>query len=109
MSLASGKKLSRRHSWTVLPMTDAAIARVEAIALHQQQPLIQASGLVVKWRPDHPIDESEYNFDYTPPTQEPHTGFAAADYDAINHDEVTDLLANGPHPFYDLLADQDFG
>jgi hypothetical protein len=47
MSLASGKKLSR-HSWTVLPMRDTAIVRVEAIALHQLQPLLQASGLVVE-------------------------------------------------------------
>jgi hypothetical protein len=105
MSLASGKRLSR-HSWTVLPMTDAAIARVEAIALHQQQPLLQESGLVVEWRPDHPIDDSEYDFDYTQPTRDADTGFAIADYDAIDPDEVTDLLHDGPHPFYDPLAAQ---
>jgi hypothetical protein len=40
MSLATGKKLSR-HSWTALPRTDSAIARVEAIAFHEQQPLLQ--------------------------------------------------------------------
>ncbi|KAI2513611.1 Reverse transcriptase (RNA-dependent DNA polymerase) [Fragilaria crotonensis] len=33
LSLATGNKLSR-HAWTPLPMTDTAIARVEAIALH---------------------------------------------------------------------------
>ncbi|KAI2510045.1 Reverse transcriptase (RNA-dependent DNA polymerase) [Fragilaria crotonensis] len=65
MSLATGKKLSRA-SWTALPMTDAAIARVEAIALHQNQPLLQSSGLVVEWRPDQTIDESEYDLDYSP-------------------------------------------
>ena len=66
MSLASGKRLSRA-SWTALPMTDAAIARVEALALHQGQPLLQATGLVVEWRPDQPIDDSEYDLDYAPP------------------------------------------
>lgn len=60
-------------------MTDAAIARIEAIALHQQQPLLQASGLVVKWRPDHPIDDSAFDFDYPPPNTVPHNGFAHAD------------------------------
>ena len=105
MSLASGKKLSR-HSWTALPMTDAAIARVEAIALHQRQPLIQASGLVVEWRPDQPIDDSEYDLDYVPPPGTHHIGFNAADYDAIDHDEVANLLDDGPHPYYDPLADQ---
>ena len=67
MSLATGKKVSR-HSWTVLPITDTAIARVEKIALHQKQPLLQASGLVVEWRPDQPIDDDEYDFDYAPPS-----------------------------------------
>ena len=66
MSLATGKKLSR-HSWTVLPITDTAIARVEKIALHQKQPLLQASGLVVEWRPDQLIDDDEYDFEYAPP------------------------------------------
>ena len=70
MSLTTGKKLSR-HSWTVLPMTNAAIARVEAIALHQKQPLLQASGLVVEWRPDQLIDDDEYDFDYAPPPGSP--------------------------------------
>ncbi|KAI2502818.1 Reverse transcriptase (RNA-dependent DNA polymerase) [Fragilaria crotonensis] len=105
MSLATGKKLSRA-SWTVLPMTDTAIARVEAIALHQHQPLLQASGLVVEWRPDQPIDDSEYDVDYAPPDHVQHVGFANADYDAIDDDKVADLLADGPHPFYDPQADQ---
>ena len=105
MSLATGKKLSR-HSWTVLPMTDTAIARVEAIALHQQQPLIQASGLVVEWRPDQFIDDTEYDLDYVPPTHNHHDGFSTAAYDEIDPDEVADLLADGPHPFYAPPADQ---
>ncbi len=63
---ATGKKLSR-HSWTVLPMTDTVIARVEAIALYQRQPFLQASGLVVEWQPDQPIADDENDFDYALP------------------------------------------
>jgi hypothetical protein len=55
MSLATGARISR-HSWTELPTTDTAIARVEAIAFNDEQPLIQARGLVVEWRHDQPID-----------------------------------------------------
>jgi hypothetical protein len=87
-------------------MTDAAIARVEAIVLHQHQPLLQASGLVVEWRPDQQIDDSEYDFDYVPPPAVPRDVFDHADYDALAADEVADLLADGPHPFYDPHAAQ---
>ena len=47
MSLATGAKISR-HQWHALPMTNSAIARVEALALQDKMPLIQASGLVVE-------------------------------------------------------------
>lgn len=93
LSLATGNKLSR-HAWTPLPMTDTAIARVEAIALHKGQPLIQNSGLVVEWRPHQLIDDSEYDLDYEPPTNVVPVAFVADDYDPVNHDEVADLLAD---------------
>ena len=66
LSLASGARLSR-HRWTELPIPDTAIARVEALGLQDGQPLIQTRGLVVEWRPDHHIDDSEYDADYFPP------------------------------------------
>ena len=47
-----------------MPITETAIARVEALALHEKQPLVQASGLVVEWRPNQPIDDTEYHLDY---------------------------------------------
>ena len=72
LSLATGSRLSR-HQWTELPMTDTAIARAEALAQHENQPLIQTSGLVVEWRPDQSIDVSEYDRDYVPPAPLPHT------------------------------------
>ena len=70
MSLATGHRISR-HSWTELPMTDTAIARVEALASNERQPLIQASGLVVEWRADHPIDDAEYDRDSAPAADAP--------------------------------------
>lgn len=60
MSLATGANISR-HQWTELQVTDTAIARVEAIALNEGQPLIQEQGLVVEWRPDQPINDAEYD------------------------------------------------
>jgi len=45
LSLASGSKFSRHH-WTALPMTDTAIARVEALAVANNQPLIQERGFI---------------------------------------------------------------
>jgi hypothetical protein len=66
MSLATGARISR-HNWTELPITDTAIARVEALAFQDEQPLLQARGLVVEWRHDQPIDDYEYDRDFVPP------------------------------------------
>jgi hypothetical protein len=106
LSLATGSRLSRRQ-WTELPMTDTAIARAEALALHEKQPLIQTSGLVVEWRPDQPIDVSEYDRDYVPPADAaaPHV-FDANAYDAIDNEEINDLLADNPYAPLVNAADQ---
>jgi hypothetical protein len=66
LSLSTGACITR-HQWTLLPMTDNAISRVEAIAANEGQPLIQERGLVVEWRPDHPVDDDEYDRDYSTP------------------------------------------
>ena len=95
LSLATGHRLSR-HTWTALPLPDTAIARVEALALHEQQPLLQSSGLVVEWRPDQPIDDSEYDLDFVPPPDPAPVAFHADDYDAIDDTELADLLAANP-------------
>ena len=73
-------------------MTDAAIARVEALAVQDKQPLIQASGLVVEWQPDQPIDDDIYDVDYDPP-DDPLDDFDAPLFDAIDADKLTDLIA----------------
>jgi len=66
MSLDTGALISR-HRWAELPIPDTSIARVEALALHDDQPLLQDRNLVVEWRPDHPIDDSEYDPNFLPP------------------------------------------
>ena len=60
MSLASGKKIARRQ-FTPLPMTNAVIRRVEAIAEAQGQPHIQSPKfLKFEWGPNDPIlDETD--------------------------------------------------
>ena len=106
LSLATGSRLSR-HQWTELPMTDTAIARAEALAQHENQPLIQTSGLVVEWRPDQSIDVSEYDRDYVPPADAaaPHV-FEANAYDAIDNEEINDLRADNPYAPLADAADQ---
>ena len=74
-----------------LPIPDNAIARLEAIALNEQQPLVQARGLVVEWQPDHPIDPSEYDLDYSPARAVADDLFDGDDYDAIDPDELAAL------------------
>lgn len=44
MSLETGSRISC-HNWTDLPIPDTAIARVEAIALKERQPLDQPAAL----------------------------------------------------------------
>ncbi|KAI2506455.1 Reverse transcriptase (RNA-dependent DNA polymerase) [Fragilaria crotonensis] len=102
MSLATGSRISR-HNWTVLPVPDTAIARVKALAMHEGRPLIQDRGLVIEWRPDHPIDDTEYDRDYAPPNVGPLDVFDAADYDPIEPDELDALGAphDDPDPFPD--------
>ncbi|KAI2499682.1 Reverse transcriptase (RNA-dependent DNA polymerase) [Fragilaria crotonensis] len=93
MSLATGARLSR-HRWIEVPIPDTAIARVEALAIEDGQPLIQEAGLVVEWRPDQPIDESEYDRDYVPPNQNDDDVFDITDYDPIDATELPDLAAD---------------
>jgi hypothetical protein len=58
LSLVTGRRISR-HQWTVVPMTDAAISRVEQLAAAESQPWIQTSGLLVEWRPNDPFDDDD--------------------------------------------------
>jgi hypothetical protein len=89
MSLATGARLSR-HRRTELPLPDTAIARVEALAFADNQPLIQDTGFVVEWHPDHPINASENDAEYSPPVDSVDDLLDAA-YDPIDASELTDL------------------
>ena len=93
LSLATGARISR-HKWTELPITDTAIARVEALAANEGQPLIQEQGLVVEWAPGQPIDDDEYDRNYVPVTEEDDE---YDDYEPIDQQEVADL-ANAAWP-----------
>lgn len=94
LSLASGNVISR-HRWIAVPMTDTAIARIEALAFLENQPLIQPRGLVVEWRPDHPIDDYEYDPDFTPQADPVDDAFNPHDYDPFSPHE---LLPNDTGP-----------
>ena len=79
-------------------MTDTAIARVEALGLDDDQPLIQEHGLVVGWRPDHPIPDNEYDRDYAPPANAQDDIALPHQFAPIDADEAADLLADvEPH------------
>ena len=103
LSLASGSQVSR-HRWTELPITDLAIARVEAIAFAEGQPLIQLRNFVAEHRPDYPIDESAYDADYIPLPS--HTNDDDDDlsvttpFDDVDDSELDDLAAD-THNFPD--------
>jgi len=93
MSLAMGARLSR-HQWTALPMTDTGIARVHALGIQDGQLLIQEHGFVVEWRPDQPIDDSEYDWDYIPPRNAPTDFPLHDDFGPVDCEELGDLVAD---------------
>ena len=68
MSLKTGQVITKGPgSWTEVPITDIAIACVEALAKHEGQPLLQDSNLLVEWWPNQPFDkDDEYDDDYEP-------------------------------------------
>ena len=70
MSLKTGHIITKGPgSWTEVPITDIAIAHVEALAKQEGQPLLQDSNLLVEWRPNQPFDDDdEYDDDYEPST-----------------------------------------
>jgi hypothetical protein len=86
MSLITGRRLSR-HQWTPVPMTDAAIDRVEQIASEEDQPWVQNTGLLVEWRPNEPFDDDDDpDYVYEEDVNE----------DEYEDDEYDDSLSNEP-------------
>jgi hypothetical protein len=70
MSLETGLRIHRR-SWTVLPISDATISRVETLAAHGGMPPVDHDVSINEYDPDEIIDESTYDCNYLPPDSEP--------------------------------------
>ena len=80
----------------------------QALALHNGQPLLQTWGLVVEWHPNQPIDDSEYNTDYAPPTPriDPASDVFShvSDYHPIDNTKLADLnLPAVAYPLHDPM------
>jgi hypothetical protein len=92
MSLITGRRLSR-HQWTAVPMTDAAIERVEQMAASENQPWIQSTGLLVEWRPDNPFDDDDDpDYVYTPEVDDDDDD--SYDWDDFTSDDLTVYTEN---------------
>jgi hypothetical protein len=96
LCLATGAKISRHQQWIAIPITDATIARVKAIAKYDNQPLIQDGGLLVEWQRDMEIDDDAYDF----ALDESDDPFDPLDYPAIDAAKLADLLADAPCLFH---------
>jgi hypothetical protein len=102
MSLAMGFRIHRR-SWTVLPISDSVISRVEALAFQEEMPPIDKGHLLTEYDPDHIVDINTYDRDYVPPAQLPAsddilTSDAYTDDSDADDDSTDD---RGHHPDFD--------
>ncbi|KAI2493025.1 hypothetical protein MHU86_21526 [Fragilaria crotonensis] len=52
------------------------------------------TGLVVEWRPDHPVPDDEYDRDYVRPARVPTDPLAAGDFSSVDASELADLHAD---------------
>ena len=112
MSLATGRRIHRR-SWTVLPISEIAISRVEAIAIEEGMPAVDRDCMINEYDPDEIVDESAYDKDYqlpnTPDRDSDHelTTDAYTDSDesdGSDSDEENDDV--GHHSAYDDEAER---
>jgi hypothetical protein len=108
MSLETGLRMHRR-SWTVLPISDTTISRVETLATQEGMPPVDHDVSINEYKPDKIIDESEYDRHYLPPdldqlddhnlttnayTFESDSDPKDDDFEDIGHNEVYDSV---PH------------
>ena len=97
LSLVTGEVITKAPGyWTEVPITDAAITRVENMARAQGQPLVQDSNLLAEWSPDQIVDEDEYNGDYEPEDEEPEDEDLEYDSDPDHDDSPMDGTPGGP-------------
>jgi Reverse transcriptase (RNA-dependent DNA polymerase) len=106
MSLATGHRIHRR-SWTVIPISDAVISRVHALALHDNMPPVETTPILTEYDPDDIVDPSIYDRDYTPPIHSDNESDHHLTTDAYTDDSDSDSDDdNGHHPdFDDALPD----
>jgi hypothetical protein len=108
MSLATGKRIHHR-AWTVIPISDSVISRVEAIAFNENMPLVDTDTLLSEYDPDATVDDDAYDRTYTPPasdnpdsdhnlTTDAYTDESSNDDD---DDDDTSTDDNGHHPNFD--------
>ena len=95
MSLKTGQVMTKGPGcWTEVPVTDIAIAPVEALAKQEGQPLLQDSNLLVEWRPNQPFDEDdEHDDDYEPSVGDSEDDVELEVDDPIN-EELADISEN---------------
>jgi hypothetical protein len=103
MSLATGQRIHRR-SWTVLPISDAVISRVEAIALSENMPPVDDGHPLLEYDPDMLVDPDEYDRPYAPPALAAPASDHNLTTDAYTDESDSDSDASddvGHHPDFD--------
>jgi hypothetical protein len=91
LSLITGCLLSC-HQLTSVPMTDSAIDCVKKLSAAEDQPWIEATGLLVEWHPKHSFDDDD-NPDYVY-TAKFDNDFDTATYPWDDYDESTVSVDN---------------
>jgi hypothetical protein len=97
MSLETGERIHWR-SWTNLPISDAGISRVEAIASDEGMPTVDHDNMINENDPDDIVDDSAYDRNYTPPPSDP----------ADNHNLTTDAYTSDSDDDDDNDDDESF-
>ena len=100
MSLATGQRIHRR-SWTIIPISDSTISRVEAIAFNDNMPLVSVGHTLTEYDPDVIVDLAEYDRNYVPPTTPNPPSDHDLTSDAYTDDSDDDDDDIGHHPDFD--------
>ena len=95
MFLKTGQVMTKGPGcWTEVPVTNIAIARVEALAKQEGQPLLQDSNLLVEWWPNQPFGKAdEYDDNYEPSVVDSEDDVELAVDDPID-EELADISEN---------------
>lgn len=104
MSLATGHRIQRR-SWSIVPINDTTISRVEAIALNEGMPLVDTDDLLTEYDPYAAVDDAAYDRTFVPSNQpdpeSDHTLTSNAYTDTSDDDDDESTDDNGHHPDFD--------